>query len=124
MLKYPRIFSLGFATPEGPTRANLEKTTFSVTLFGRGFKEGSGVEPQDKSRPDSLLVTRVRGPDPGYIGTAHLLVESALTVLREKHSLPLGGGVLTPGAVFAKTKFIENLNKAGRIVFEVVEGQK
>ena len=33
------------------------------------------------------------------------------------------GGVLTPGAAFAKTNLIQNLNKTGLVVFEVVERQ-
>ena len=100
----------------------LENRTFSVTLYGYGFKKGTSEE--ERKKPNSTIVTRVRGPDPGYVGTSHLLVEAALTVLNEASSLPQKGGVLTPGSAFAKTNLIKRLNDGGKVVFEVVEEQK
>lgn len=34
------------------------------------------------------LTLQVKGPDPGYFGTAILITQSALTVLEEKDKLP------------------------------------
>lgn len=56
----------------------------------------------------------------GYGATVIALLLSAKTILTEKEKLPLTGGVLPPGACFAKTDLIPNLIKNG-FVFEVVE---
>lgn len=55
----------------------------------------------------------------GYGFTSVALLLAATTILNEKDKLPLTGGVLPPGAAFAKTNYISNLSKNG-VDFEVI----
>lgn len=55
----------------------------------------------------------------GYGATCVALLLSATTILNEFDKLPGTGGVLTPGACFAKTDLISNLGKNG-FKFEVI----
>lgn len=59
----------------------------------------------------------------GYGATCVALLLSATTILQEKEKLPSTGGVLPPGACFAKTNLISNLSKNG-FAFEVISAQE
>ena len=61
----------------------------------------------------------MKGRNPGYGATCTALVLSGYTVLKESDKMPGRGGVYPPGAAFAKTSLIEELNKHG-LTFEVV----
>jgi len=114
--KYPHIFSFGFFSHEGPTREQLKETTFKTQIFGRGWlgKKNLKAEEDPAEPPTGTITCQVTGPDPGYVATSACLVASAKTILEETHALPPGGGVYTPGAVFAKTsKLIDTLQSRG-----------
>jgi len=115
---YPKIFSFGVFDHEGPSRQQMDGTSFTLTLAGKGWEEKLS-EPTDVyvNDPTKELTVRVSGPEPGYVATPIFMVQSALVVLREAEKLPPGGGVYAPGAAFAKTTLIERLTKRG-IVFE------
>uniref|UniRef100_H3BC87 Saccharopine dehydrogenase-like oxidoreductase n=1 Tax=Latimeria chalumnae TaxID=7897 RepID=H3BC87_LATCH len=110
LIKFPEFFSFGYFTKEGPTRKQMEGTSFTMTFFGEGY--GRGQDPQ-QGKPSLKICTQVRGPEPGYVSTPIAMVQSAITILKEKTSLPERGGVYTPGAAFSKTSLIERLNKRG-----------
>ncbi|XP_059841566.1 saccharopine dehydrogenase a, tandem duplicate 1 [Hypanus sabinus] len=116
MIKYPEFFSFGYFTKQGPTKQQMEGTSFSFTFFGEGYKEGQDPEA---GKPSVKICTQVRGPEPGYIATSMAMVQAAVTILWEQKSLPKRGGVYTPGAVFSKTTLTERLNKRG-IEFTVI----
>lgn len=117
LLKYPRIFSGGLFSSAGPTKEQMEQMKFQIDFYGRGYRKANAKDVKDKA-PDSYIRTRVSGPDPGYIGTAAMIVQTALCVLRDEENLPKG--VLTPGAAFDKTNLVDMLNHAG-IKFEVIK---
>lgn len=148
LLKYPKIFSLGFISHEGPSEESMKNSKFSITFFGQGWpKEEALSEPTDQhtNPPSKKIVTRVSGTNPGkflnemekvkltkfrnifslllnivgYGFTCVALLLAATTILNEKDKLPLTGGVLPPGAAFAKTNYISNLSKNGAD-FEVI----
>lgn len=143
LLKYPKIFSLGFISHEGPTEEKMKNTKFSITFYGQGWpKEETLAEPTDQhtTMPSKKIVTRVTGTNPGatyikslnwnrnliefsfnlgYGATCVALLLAATTILNEKEKLPLTGGVLSPAACFAKTNLISNLTKNG-FDFEVI----
>lgn len=83
------------------------------------------AEPTDQhtSPPTKRLVTRVSGTDPGYTATGTALLLSATTILNEHTKMPGRGGVLSPGAAFAKTNIIEELSKNG-FDFEVIGAEE
>jgi short subunit dehydrogenase-like uncharacterized protein len=65
----------------------------------------------------ALLDTGFR--DPGYGDTCRMLVESALSIVKNLDSLPgKQGGILTPASAFGQV-LIDRLTANGGMVFEV-----
>lgn len=116
LLKYPRFFSFGVFSHEGPTPEHLQRTTFSITFVARGYSrppaEGASYPPLD-----AKVIARLSGPEPGYVATPIFLVESAKCVLDELTKIPRG--VLTPASAFHQTSLLERL-KAKGIQFKVL----
>lgn len=70
LLKYPKLFSLGFISHEGPTEESMKNTKFSITFYGQGWpKEEALSEPTDQhtTLPSKKIVTRVTGTNPGEL---------------------------------------------------------
>ncbi|XP_076612898.1 saccharopine dehydrogenase b [Chaetodon auriga] len=103
---FPSLFSFGLFTKSGPTMKQIENTCFSLTFFGEGYSEGT--DPA-QGQPNAKICTQVIGPEPGYVATVSAMVQAAITLLNELHSLPKRGGVYTPGAAFYKTSLIDRL---------------
>lgn len=122
LLKYPRVFSYGFFSHEGPTPAQMAQTKFSMTFVAHGYPNGRRLpaEEQHTSAPNLKMVAQISGPEPGYVATPIFLVESAYAILRNSGKFPVKGGVLTTAAAFGQTNMIERLQKQG-ITFEVIE---
>ncbi|KAL3685246.1 hypothetical protein R1sor_003268 [Riccia sorocarpa] len=111
LLKYPEIFSFGVFKKEGPSEEQVRNAYFQQWFVGKGFSDAS--KPISKTtKPDTQVVTRISGPEIGYITTPICLIQCALVVLDERAKLPKGG-VLTPGAAFATSDIIERLNENG-----------
>lgn len=123
LLKYPRFFSAGFVSHEGPTEASMENTDFAIYLKGVGWtKDEELLEASDqfKAPPKKKLVVKVSGTNPGYGATCVALILSATTILRQSDKMPGTGGVYPPGAAYAKTNMIDELCKNG-FKFEVLK---
>ncbi|KAF7662103.1 hypothetical protein LDENG_00246290 [Lucifuga dentata] len=116
LIKYPELFSFGVFSKAGPTRKQMEGSSFQFAFYGEGY-----TEEQDPSqgKPNGKIRTLVQGPECGYVATPIAMVQAALTILNESTAMPNKGGVYTPGAAFAKTTLIDRLNKHG-IQFSVV----
>ncbi|XP_069810815.1 saccharopine dehydrogenase-like oxidoreductase [Dendropsophus ebraccatus] len=110
LIKFPKFFSFGYFSKEGPTQKQMDESSFSMTFFGEGYSQG--LDPQ-QGKPNVKICTQVTGPEAGYITTPIAMVQAGVTILKEPESLPKTGGVYTPGAAFSKTKMIDRLNKAG-----------
>ncbi|XP_077232356.1 uncharacterized protein LOC143869092 [Tasmannia lanceolata] len=121
MLKtYPGVFSFGAVSKEGVPRKALERRTFSHTIIAYGWDEKlEDVDRQHEEAPKKKLITRVSGPDPGYIGTSRLLVHAGMTLLFDRSALP-APGVITPGACFRDTYLVDRLAKRD-VKFEVLQ---
>ncbi|XP_060947483.1 saccharopine dehydrogenase-like oxidoreductase isoform X1 [Limanda limanda] len=119
LTRFPSFFSFGVFSKAGPTTKQMEDTCFSLTFFGEGYSEDT--DPS-KGRPDAKICTQVIGAEPGYVATVSAMVQAAVTLLNELHSLPRRGGVYTPGAAFYKTSLIDRLQNHG-IKFSVREHQ-
>lgn len=104
---FPSFFSFGLFTKSGPSQKQIEDTCFSLTFFGEGYSEGTDPSA---GRPNATICTRVAGAEPGYVATVSAIVQAAMTLLHERHSLPRRGGVYTPGAAFYNTRLIERLH--------------
>ncbi|XP_061610322.1 saccharopine dehydrogenase b isoform X1 [Phyllopteryx taeniolatus] len=107
---FPRFFSFGLFSKAGPTIKQIEDTCFNITFFGEGYSEGT--EPL-QGPPNAKICTEVMGAEPGYVATVIAMVQAAVTVLKERHSLPRRGGVYTPGSAFNKTNLIDRLHNHG-----------
>ncbi|KAM9408404.1 saccharopine dehydrogenase-like oxidoreductase [Pholidichthys leucotaenia] len=116
LIKYPEFFSFGLFSKAGPTRKQMEASSFQFAFYGEGY-----TEEQDPSqgKPSRKIQTLVLGPEAGYVATPIAMVQAALTILNEPTALPKKGGVYTPGAAFAKTTLIDRLTKHG-IQFSVI----
>ncbi|XP_055622742.1 saccharopine dehydrogenase-like oxidoreductase [Toxorhynchites rutilus septentrionalis] len=123
LLKYPRFFSVGFASHEGPTEEAMENTEFAISFKGEGWnKDEEMLEPSDQYKvpPNKKLKCKVSGTNPGYGATCVALLLSAITILKESDKMPFTGGVYPPGAAFYKTNLIEKLCENG-FKFEVLK---
>ncbi|XP_052002103.1 saccharopine dehydrogenase-like oxidoreductase [Xyrauchen texanus] len=116
LVKFPEFFSFGFFSKEGPTRKQMEGSSFRFAFFGEGYNDG---QDPTEGKPNAKIRTLVQGPEAGYVATPIAMVQAAITMLNESDSLPKTGGVYTPGATFAKTTLIDRLNKHG-IQFSVL----
>ncbi|KAG0231862.1 hypothetical protein BGW41_002065 [Actinomortierella wolfii] len=128
LLKYPKFFTFGCFSHEGPTAQQLAETSFSETFFATGYskelqaKHNNSVEELAHVKPDVEIVTTVSGPEPGYVATPTMVVQSAYTLLLEKDKIP--NGVLTPATAFADTKLMDRLQQNGIIFSTVHQGTK
>lgn len=120
LLKYPSFFTAGTVSHEGPTQELMDNSHFTITFRAEGWTEKL-AEPTDKHKdpPNKVLITKVSSVSPGYGATSIMALLSAITILKESDKMPDNGGVIPPGAAFAKTSLIEELNKKD-IKFEVV----
>uniref|UniRef100_A0A8C7W6S9 Saccharopine dehydrogenase-like oxidoreductase n=1 Tax=Oncorhynchus mykiss TaxID=8022 RepID=A0A8C7W6S9_ONCMY len=112
LITFPEFFSFGVFTKAGPSRKQMEGTSFSLTFFGEGYAEG--LDPS-QGRPNARICTQIHGAEPGYVATPVAMVQAAITVLNEPQFLPIKGGVYSPGAAFARTTLIDRLNRHGLV---------
>lgn len=117
LLKFPRLFSYGLFTHEGPDERQMEETTFCFTNIAKGYSQGAPQSPGEE--PDVEVITRISGPEPGYIACSIFIVQAALTLLEEREKLP-APGVHTPASLLGRTSYISRLQRRG-ITFEQVD---
>ncbi|KAK6152607.1 hypothetical protein DH2020_012246 [Rehmannia glutinosa] len=118
LLKFPSFFSLGWFRKNGPSEAEVASATFKMWFVGHGFSDADVASSRGNKKPDTEIVTRVMGPEVGYLTTPIILIQCALILLADRDSLPKGG-VLTPGIVFGPTDLQERLQANG-ISFDFV----
>ncbi|KAK4490724.1 hypothetical protein RD792_001426 [Penstemon davidsonii] len=111
LLKYPSVFSLGWFRKEGPTEDEVASATFKMWFIGHGYSDSS-LASQGNKKPDTEVITRVSGPEIGYLTTPIVLIQSALVLLNDRDNLPKGG-VFTPGIVFGPTDLQERIQENG-----------
>ncbi|CAM9883178.1 unnamed protein product [Scytosiphon promiscuus] len=134
-------FSRGLFSHEGPTEEQMKEASFQMTFVAKGYSsppstaeaataasatapEASPVDAEAAEapvgEPDLTIVTRVKGPEPGYVATPIIFLAVARCLLEERTTLPVSGGVHTPGSVLLNSTLIDRLGKSG-VTFEVVE---
>ncbi|XP_058722717.1 probable mitochondrial saccharopine dehydrogenase-like oxidoreductase At5g39410 [Vicia villosa] len=122
LLKYPSIFSLGGFSKNGPSEEEIESCSFKMWFVGHGFSSNEKLAANGNSKPDMEVITRITGPELGYVTTPIIMIQCALIVLSQRNNLPKGG-VYTPGIVFGSTDLQERLQQNG-ISFDVVSKSK
>lgn len=112
LLKHYKFFSAGVVRKEEEqlvTEKHLTNMSFKMQFRGYGYPvKGSTAE-----RPSKRIITEVNGPEPGYVSTARIALNSAIVLLNERDKIPAKGGVLTPGVAFGSTSLIERLVNEG-----------
>ncbi|MEF8826828.1 MAG: saccharopine dehydrogenase NADP-binding domain-containing protein [Halapricum sp.] len=91
---------------EGPTREQTENGYFTIRVLGRGIAGDGPFVVESEVSADW---------DPGYGGTARMLGESAMCLVRGQVDSPLHGGVLTPASGIGEP-LAERLRQAGLTV--------
>ncbi|XP_075975993.1 saccharopine dehydrogenase-like oxidoreductase isoform X1 [Anticarsia gemmatalis] len=108
LLKYPKFFSMGRVTKEGPVDIVMNNTYFSFDMIGEGWEEGADI---DKTKPNKRVMGKVSGVNPAYGATCVALLSSAIIILKESDKMPGTGGVMTTGMAFKDTTLINYLNE-------------
>lgn len=70
LLKYPKFFSFGTCSHQGPTVKTMKNFQFSMTFYGCGWPSSEKLaEPTDQytTAPTKTLITKVRGSNPGEL---------------------------------------------------------
>nr|XP_043631982.1 probable mitochondrial saccharopine dehydrogenase-like oxidoreductase At5g39410 [Erigeron canadensis]XP_043631983.1 probable mitochondrial saccharopine dehydrogenase-like oxidoreductase At5g39410 [Erigeron canadensis]XP_043631984.1 probable mitochondrial saccharopine dehydrogenase-like oxidoreductase At5g39410 [Erigeron canadensis] len=116
LLKFPSVFSFGGFRKTGPTEEEVASATFKMWFVGTGFSDASLATRGNA--PDTEIITRVMGPEIGYLTTPIILIQCALVVLKHRQDLPKGG-VYPPGIVFGPTDLQERLQENG-ISFDLI----
>ncbi|XP_076918722.1 putative mitochondrial saccharopine dehydrogenase-like oxidoreductase At5g39410 [Bidens hawaiensis] len=117
LLKFPSIFTFGGFKKTGPTEEEVASATFKMWFVGQGFSDAN-LASQGNATPDTEIITRVMGPEIGYLTTPIILVQCALIALKQRQNLPKGG-VYTPGIVFGPTDLQDRLQENG-ISFDLI----
>lgn len=117
LLKFPSVFSFGWFKKKGPTEDEVASASFKMWFVGQGFSD-SNLVSLGNTKPDMEIITRVMGPEIGYLTTPIILLQCALILLSERESIPKGG-VFPPGIVFGHTDLEERLQENG-ISFDVI----
>jgi hypothetical protein len=63
------------------------KASFEYWFFGTGWEQNQSLDEQPKKR----MTVRCDGPDAGYIATAGCVLSCALTILKDRASMPKEG---------------------------------
>ncbi|KAI3722433.1 hypothetical protein L2E82_33471 [Cichorium intybus] len=106
-----------FRKKSTPTKDELESASFKMWFVGHGFSDVN-LASQGSATPDTEIITRVMGPDVGYLTTSIILVQCALIILEQRGDLPKGG-VFTPGIVFGHTDLQDRLQENG-VSFDLI----
>ncbi|KAK1583560.1 hypothetical protein Q3G72_025005 [Acer saccharum] len=114
LLKYPSIFSIGYFRKNGPSEEEVKSASFKMWFVGHGFSDST----RENVKPDMEIITRVTGPEIGYVATPIILLQCAIIVSSQRQNLPKGG-VYTPGIIFGSTDLQKRLHNNG-ISFHVI----
>lgn len=89
---YPEILTFGAFSKKGPSRAQIDSTKFSLKLVGKGWNSSKDEKDDPESEPagelDKTMIVKVSGNDPGYKATSTCIVQSGLTILKDRNLMP------------------------------------
>ncbi|KAJ0700757.1 hypothetical protein HanOQP8_Chr10g0371741 [Helianthus annuus] len=117
LLKFLSIFTFGGFRKKVPTEKEVAIATFKMWFVGYGFSDAKLVSLEG-AKSDTKIITRVMGPEIGYLTTPIVLIQCALIVLKQRQDLPKGG-VLTPGIIFDPFDLQDRLQENG-ISFDLI----
>lgn len=105
--KYPKCFTLGVFSSNGPTKEQVESSSFEFYLVGKGVKKGDPSNNVTKT-------LYIKGRELAYDATALMLINSGIVVLEELADKNKGNsGVVTPGYAFRRTNYVDRIRELG-----------
>jgi len=110
LVRFPRLFTLGTFSPDGPSEKHLYGNSFKFVFHGKGYSSKS-ESPSLAVLPDKSMLLTFKGQEPAYIYTSISMVAAANTLVEDQ--LLNDGGVLTPASAFRGTKFVDRLKERG-----------
>ena len=114
IMKYPRVLTFGIFSKEGPPESAIESTKTRTLVKAYGYVDHK-IEPTATTvpPPDKKVVLVVSAPEPTYPLTSQLMIQSAITLARDKidNNLP-GGGFYSPSTVFRNTSLVSRIQDA------------
>ncbi|CAD6901936.1 unnamed protein product [Tilletia caries] len=128
LLRFPKLFSSGMVSHEGPTRQQIQSTSFLTTLVARGHSSAAIANASNNSdsksarRPDHKINVLVSGPEPGYDATPLCMLACVEVMLSPSQRDLVRRGVLTPSVALGGTRIIDVLqSQPGGVRFKVVD---
>jgi hypothetical protein len=68
----------------------MKNMSFKMEFRGKGFeKRLENKNEEHQTRPTKEIITEVSGPEPGYVSCSRMIMFCALTILKEKNSIPV-----------------------------------
>ncbi|PWN43629.1 hypothetical protein IE81DRAFT_322284 [Ceraceosorus guamensis] len=119
LLQHPKLFSGGVFSKEGPSKEQIDASSFTSTFVARGHSHEVLKGTKGNAGPDVKLTVKVTGPEVGYVATPILFVLVAKIMLNQRDKVHKG--VLTPAAAFKDTSLVDEISKDGRVRFRVIE---
>ncbi|XP_050438087.1 saccharopine dehydrogenase-like oxidoreductase [Adelges cooleyi] len=113
-IRFPRLFSLGVVSNQGPTERIMENSRMSLTLIGRGT---TSIDNTNSKKDIRTTIARIKVKNPGYGFTSKAVVLGAVTLIKDNIT---NGGVLTPASAFRKTDYMKRLIENDAATFEII----
>ncbi|XP_070491011.1 saccharopine dehydrogenase-like oxidoreductase [Chironomus tepperi] len=124
LLNYPKIFTFGAVSHEGPSEEKNENSILTMYFLGLGWKEKLSESTDQFDIPmNKKITTKVTIKNPGYGATCDALVLCARNILKERNNMPQNGGVYAPAAAFRHTSLLKDLQNNG-YAFEVIKTEE
>lgn len=73
LLAYPRIFTFGVVSHQGPSDAVMENIKYKIQLYGEGWEEGTDVKQKPNKR---VVATVIYFFKPQYLGPQRKLLRN------------------------------------------------
>ncbi|KAE8259568.1 hypothetical protein A4X13_0g923 [Tilletia indica] len=129
LLRFPKLWSMGIVSHEGPTREQIQSTSFLSTLVARGHSSSVITKASESKQteigrisrqPDHKINVLVKGPEPGYDSTPLCMLASIEVMLSQPKLLRRG--VTTPSVALGATRIVDVLHaQPGGVRFTVVD---
>ena len=78
LLKFPSVFSLGWFRKKGPSEDEVRSASVKMWFVGHGFSD-CRVLTEGNKKDDYEIITRVMGPEIGYLTTPITLLQLHMT---------------------------------------------
>ncbi|TNN60804.1 Saccharopine dehydrogenase-like oxidoreductase [Liparis tanakae] len=66
LIQHPEFFSFGLFSKAGPTRKQMDESSFQFAFYGEGYTDG---QDPSQGKPNGKICTLVQGPECGYVAT-------------------------------------------------------